>query len=41
MHEEKVCDLLKASGIDLALTLPCDRAGDLCFLLPGRVRTGD
>jgi len=39
MHEEGVCDLLKASGIDLALTLPCDRAGDLCFLLPERIRT--
>ncbi|MDK2973731.1 MAG: sulfopyruvate decarboxylase [Methanofollis sp.] len=39
MHEEAVCDLLKAQGIDLALTLPCDRAGDLCFLLPERIRT--
>ncbi|TAJ45593.1 sulfopyruvate decarboxylase subunit beta [Methanofollis fontis] len=39
MHEEAVCDLLKAHGIDLALTLPCDRAGDLCFLLPERIQT--
>jgi len=39
MHEKTVCDMLEARGIDLALTLPCDRAGDLCFLLPERIHT--
>ncbi|QSZ67343.1 sulfopyruvate decarboxylase subunit beta [Methanofollis aquaemaris] len=39
MHEDLVCTILEDVGVDLTLTLPCDRAGDLCFLLPDRIRT--
>lgn len=39
MHEDLVCTILEEAGVDLTLTLPCDRAGDLCFLLPDRIRT--
>ncbi|MBP2146923.1 sulfopyruvate decarboxylase subunit beta [Methanofollis sp. W23] len=39
MHEDLVCEILEKAGVDLTLTLPCDRAGDLCFLLPDRIRT--
>ncbi|QYZ79308.1 sulfopyruvate decarboxylase subunit beta [Methanofollis formosanus] len=39
MHEDLVCTILEDAGVDLTLTLPCDRARDLCFLLPDRIRT--
>lgn len=34
MHEDKVIGILKENGIDCVLTLPCDKARDLFFLLP-------
>ncbi|MEN6609337.1 MAG: sulfopyruvate decarboxylase subunit beta [Methanoregulaceae archaeon] len=34
MHEDTVIGILKENGIDCALTLPCDKARDLFFLLP-------
>jgi len=39
VHEDLVADLLAEKGIDLVASLPCDRAGDLCFLLSERFPT--
>lgn len=39
MHEDIVAALLAEKGVDLVASLPCDRAGDLCFLLSERFPT--
>lgn len=36
MHEERIIRILKDCGIDVVASLPCDKARDLCFLLPDR-----
>jgi sulfopyruvate decarboxylase subunit beta len=35
MHENLVIDILKGHGITHIASVPCDKAKDLCFLLPG------
>jgi len=35
MHENLVIDILKEHGITHIASVPCDKAKDLCFLLPG------
>lgn len=34
MHEDVVIDILKEHSIDLISSIPCDKAKDLCFMLP-------
>jgi sulfopyruvate decarboxylase subunit beta len=36
MHEDTIIGILKENGIDFVSSLPCDKARDLCFLLPDR-----
>jgi sulfopyruvate decarboxylase beta subunit len=36
MHENLVIDILKEHGITHITSVPCDKAKDLCFLLPGQ-----
>jgi sulfopyruvate decarboxylase beta subunit len=39
MHEDSLIGLMKDQGIDLAVSLPCDKAKDLCGLLPSSFET--
>jgi len=40
MHENLVIDILKEHGITYIASVPCDKAKDLCFLLPGHFDAG-
>jgi sulfopyruvate decarboxylase subunit beta len=36
MHEGLVLSILKDQGIDIVSSVPCDKAKDLCFMIPGK-----
>jgi sulfopyruvate decarboxylase len=38
MYEDQVIDILKKQAISLIASVPCDKAKDLCFLLPEHFR---
>ena len=38
MYEDRVIEILKQHGISLVASIPCDKAKDLCFLLPEHFR---
>jgi sulfopyruvate decarboxylase len=38
VYEDHVIDILKNQGISLVASIPCDKAKDLCFLLPEHFR---
>ncbi len=39
MHEDRLIGILKDEGINFAASLPCDKAKDLCGLLPSSLET--
>ncbi len=36
MYEDLVISILKEEGIDIVSSVPCDKAKDLCFMIPGK-----
>jgi sulfopyruvate decarboxylase beta subunit len=36
MYEDLVLSILREQGIDIVSSIPCDKAKDLCFMIPGQ-----